>query len=103
MKRIFASAAMAATVLAGSMAMAQLGGGPARVRVFSPNMTCAQVQSAVKTHGAVIIYSSAHIYDRYVAHRGYCSSHEEAQSAWVPTSDSASCLAGSVCRVDDRD
>lgn len=102
MKSIFASAVFGATVLAGSLALGQLNGGPAHVRVYSPQMSCAQVKEAVRANGAVIIYQSDMIYDRYVAHGGYCASGEITVGAYVQSADQASCYAGYVCRRNDN-
>ena len=58
-------------------------------------MSCEHAQSVVNSQGAAILrYSSPRglpLYDRYVAGAGFCNSGEYARSAWVPTSDTASC------------
>jgi hypothetical protein len=78
-------------------------GGPTHLRISSANMTCAQVKTAVRNHGAVIIYSSQHIYDRFVAHRGYCAFDQILRSKAVRSADKVRCYAGYVCRQYDRD
>lgn len=66
-------------------------------RYNSEAMSCGQAQAAVVGEGAVILrYSSPRnpsltLYDRYVAHSGYCQINEYAKAAWVPTADTPSC------------
>lgn len=66
-------------------------------RYSSQGMSCARAQAIVENEGAVILrYSSARnpglpLYDRYVAHDGYCSYGEYAKVDWVPTRDTPSC------------
>jgi hypothetical protein len=61
------------------------------------NMSCGRVQAIVRADGAAILrYPSARnpsltLYDRYVAHGGYCQANEEAAAAFVPTADTQSC------------
>ncbi len=60
-------------------------------------MSCSHVQGIVRAEGAAILrYPSPRnpsliLYDRYVAHGGFCQLDEEAASAFVPTADTASC------------
>jgi len=66
-------------------------------RYNSQSMSCGETRAIVRDEGAVILrYRSARnpslpLYDRYVAHRGYCEINEYAKAAWVPTSDTPSC------------
>lgn len=60
-------------------------------------MSCGHVRDIVRTEGAAILrYPSQRnpsltLYDRYVAHGGYCQANEAAVSAWVPTADTDQC------------
>ena len=60
-------------------------------------MSCSRVQGIVRADGAAILrYPSPRnpsltLYDRYVAHGGYCQIDEEAVASFVPTKDTASC------------
>jgi hypothetical protein len=60
-------------------------------------MSCGHVQDVVRSEGAAILrYPSPRnpsltLYDRYVAHGGYCQIDEEAVASFVPTKDTASC------------
>lgn len=62
------------------------------------NMSCGRVQGIVRADGAAILrYRSTNnpsltLYDRYVAHGGYCQIDEEATADFVPTADTGSCL-----------
>lgn len=79
--------------------------GVAQARPSTYKMTCAQAQGLVQSHGAIVMnygYSEAagHLYHRFVAHGGYCSHHEKADRAWVPTTDRRNCPVGYVCKTD---
>ncbi|CAG0977216.1 MAG: hypothetical protein F9K19_25530 [Rhizobiaceae bacterium] len=60
-------------------------------------MSCSHVQGIVRAEGAAILrYPSPRnpsltLYDRFVAHGGYCQIDEEAVAFFVPTADTASC------------
>jgi hypothetical protein len=69
----------------------------AYARVYTTNHTCSEVKNIVRTYGAVVLYTSAYTYDRYVYHGGYCALGEVTHAAWVPTADNASCLIGYTC------
>ena len=80
----------------------------ANARPYTKNMTCEQAADLVKANGAVVMnydYSdrAGWLYERFVAHGGYCGSGEEAQAAWVETRNSASCFVGYVCRPNSHD
>ena len=61
-------------------------------------MSCSRVQGIVRADGAAILRHrsprnpSLTLYDRYVAHSGYCQIDEEATADFVPTADTGSCL-----------
>jgi len=74
----------------------------AEARPSTYNMTCSQARDMVRTHGAIVMnygYSdgAGHLYDRFVAHGGYCSPHEETRPFWARTRDSGSCFIGYTC------
>lgn len=66
-------------------------------RYESTSMSCRSAQEAVAREGAVILRypgttdPSLTRYDRYVAHGGYCTHGEYAETAFVPTQDRESC------------
>lgn len=74
----------------------------AHARPDSMNMTCAEAKNLVDAHGAIVIGTGPHIYDRYVAHGGYCMSGEVAKPAWIETADDFQCMVGYRCAQDDR-
>ncbi len=66
-------------------------------RYNSMQMSCDEAQSRIQEEGAVILrYRSARnpslpLYDRYVAHGGYCQPGEYAKLEVVPTADTNRC------------
>lgn len=68
--------------------------------------TCAQAQARVRNEGAAVIYTAPHIYDRYVAHGGFCPVGDGTRRAFAATLDDPACLIGFVCvtgeTVDER-
>jgi hypothetical protein len=68
--------------------------------------TCAQAQARVRSEGAAVIYTAPHIYDRYVAHAGFCPVGDGTRRAFAATVDDPACLIGFVCvtgeTVDER-
>lgn len=77
-------------VLAGSSAFADYG--------YTTSMTCRQARHIVNTQGAVVLYTSADIYDRYVNGSGQCLAGEYADPAWITTADSTACFVGYTCK-----
>ena len=59
------------------------------------DMTCRRVLDLVRREGEVILRflspGGLPLYDRYVAHAGYCGAAQFAQIGWIPTADTASC------------
>ena len=68
----------------------------AEVRLNPTSMSCAEVQSAIARHGAVILTRPSKnvpglpIYGRYVANTSYCK-WMQLSSGRVPTSDNPAC------------
>ncbi len=83
-------------------ALAILGASTAHAMPATYKMSCRQAADLVASRGAVVMRTSAHTYDRYVAHQGYCSVGETTRPAFVPTTDSASCFVGYRCVQDNR-
>ena len=74
-----------------------LGASIAHADGYLPDMTCSDARQMVRNEGAVILWSSDDIYDRYVAHQGYCQRDETTEPAYVPTSDCSHCFVGYRC------
>lgn len=74
----------------------------AHARPDSTAMTCAEAKDLVSAHGEIVIGTGPHLYDRYVAHGGYCELGTVAEPAWIKTADDAQCLVGYRCVQDDR-
>ena len=62
---------------------------------------CAEAQARVRREGAAVIYTAPHIYDRYVAHAGFCPAGDSARRVFTPTKDSPACAIGFVCVTGD--
>jgi hypothetical protein len=64
-------------------------------RYDTQDLACERVQALVLQEGeAILRFMSPRgplVYDRYVAHAGYCEDGEYAQTGWVPTVDQSSC------------
>lgn len=69
----------------------------AYARPYTPSMSCADARALVRSSGAVVLSTGDGLFDRYVAHRGYCQRDEVTRPAWVPTRDSNACKVGYTC------
>ncbi len=78
-------------------------------RYNSLDMGCTAVQSAVAREGAAIFrYPSKRkpsliLYDRYVAHGGFCAVGEYAANAWIPTADREKCFVRTCKQINYDD
>ena len=94
MKATILSVIVAATVTTPAAAIS---------RYETARLSCDQAQSRIANEGAVILrYRSERnpslpLYDRYVAHGGFCEPNEYAANAYVPTADTKSCFV-LVCK-----
>src|SRR5690606_41903674 len=86
-----------------------IGSASAISRYDSTSMSCASADERVRPEGAVIFrYPSERVrglqlYDRFVAHRGFCTSGEVTAAKSVPTRSGECALL--ICRqiIDERD
>ena len=69
----------------------------AGARPSTLSMTCGQAAGLVASHGAVVLSTGRHTYDRFVAAPGFCALGEYADPAWAPTA-SGRCRLGFICR-----
>lgn len=85
--------------LAFTFASASAFAGATHTHINSRTMSCAAVQNAVSVNGSVILHYGNGLYERVVAHGGYCdhASDEVAEAFWAPSADDAQCFAGYVC------
>lgn len=64
-------------------------------RYNSTSMSCGEIKATVRGEGAVILRwrgnSGAQRYGRFVAHTGFCSAGERAETSYVPSADRRSC------------
>ena len=61
-------------------------------------MSCGQARGLVASHGAIVLSTGRHTYDRFVATPGYCSLGEYARPGSAPTLDARHCRLGFVCQ-----
>ena len=67
-------------------------------RQLTLNMSCGEAAATVASHGAIVLSTGRHTYERFVSRPGYCEVGMWADRAWAPTADSRSCPLGYVCR-----
>ena len=87
---VFVSAGVALALLAGT-AFGQ--------RPLTLAMSCGEAQSLVASHGAIVMSTGRHTYERFVATRGFCLLGEHAWPAYAPTADARQCPLGYTCRA----
>ena len=66
-------------------------------RINAARNSCAAVKATIDRHGAAIVwfrspFTGNAIYDRYVAHRGFCQYYEQIEYRSVKTRDTNRCL-----------
>lgn len=68
-------------------------------RVNSRSLKCSELRRVVARRGAVIVYYGPSLYERVVAHGGYCEFDQVARPYHVPTRDRRACFAGYNCET----
>lgn len=103
MKALLALALTFASASAFAWGGNEMSNGPTHTRINSRGMSCASVQNAVAANGAVILYYGEGLYERVVAHQGYCSrpANDETKPFWAPAADGW-CFAGYTCESYDN-
>lgn len=77
-------------------------------RYQSTSLTCSQIKERIADQGAVILRypgrmnPSLTVYDRFVAGRNQCSSHEVAERLGIPAADTKSCKVSRCVPAPDR-
>lgn len=66
---------------------------------YTTDMSCREARDLVQSHGAVVLYESPHLYDRYVFHAGYCMQGETTKPAWIRSADDQQCFVGYTCET----
>ena len=61
-------------------------------------MTCAQAQSLVRQHGAVVFTTGRHTYSMFVSNRSYCDWNQVLFPQYGPTRDHPKCPVAYECR-----
>ena len=85
-------------VLASALLLISVSAFASNKHLESTRMTCAAVQHTIAQAGSAIVHTGPGLYDRYVAHGGFCSTGESTEAAWIPTRDTNTCLVY-VCRT----
>ncbi|PTW57616.1 hypothetical protein C8N35_11095 [Breoghania corrubedonensis] len=60
-------------------------------------MTCAQAQTFVRRHGAVVMTTGRHTFQRIVSHQRYCDRWQQLFPELAPTRDNPQCVVGYRC------
>ena len=87
-----------AVPVSAALALVMLAGAAYGQRPLTLAMSCGEAQSLVGSHGAIVMSTGRHTYERFVATRGYCLLGEHAWPAYAPTADARQCPLGYVCR-----
>jgi hypothetical protein len=82
-----------------SVALVLTAASSVEARPSTLSMSCHQAQRMVASHGAVVMTTGPHTYDRFVANPGFCEVAEWAHSATAPTKDAADCPMGYICNT----
>jgi hypothetical protein len=61
-------------------------------------MTCAQAQSLVLQHGAVVFTTGRHTYSMFVSNRSYCDRNQVLYPQYGPTRDHPRCPVAYECK-----
>ncbi len=70
----------------------------AQPRPSSVAVSCRQAAGLVASHGAIVLGTGGHTYDRFVADRRFCLITEVTEPAWVPAGDTPQCFVGYRCK-----
>lgn len=66
-------------------------------RPDSRRMTCNQAYNLVQRHGAVVMSTGRHTFERVVSDRRWCQFEEVTERFYVPTQDDRRCRVGYRC------
>jgi hypothetical protein len=70
----------------------------AQQRLSTPTMPCGAAARLVSAHGAIVLGTGGHTYDRYVRDVGFCQRDETTEPAWAPAADTPQCFVGYRCK-----
>ena len=78
--------------------LAGLGSAASQERPSTTNMTCEQAKTLIQTHGAAVLSTGPHEFDRFFPSRLFCSVlNEDPVPRSAPTSDIPECKIGYTC------
>ncbi len=62
-----------------------------------PSMRCADAQSTVARHGAIVLNTGPRTYRRFVSQLRYCDRWEHIRPAYAQAADTPQCQVGYIC------
>jgi hypothetical protein len=71
-------------------------------RPSTTTMSCGQAAATVARAGAIVLTTGEFTYERFVATGAFCLPGEITEAGIAPTTDSATCQVGYVCRQPER-
>lgn len=75
---------------------------PVETEMHARKQTCLSAESTVRRRGAVIVHYGDGLFERIVAHSGFCQRYEGVSPFYVPTMDSEACYVGFRCVPNDH-
>ena len=75
----------------------------AQPRPTTTAMPCSAARALVASQGAVVLGTGPNLYDRYVAHQGFCGLDQITEPAYERSADTAQCFVGYRCVSRFRD
>ena len=70
----------------------------AQPRPSTVTMSCRQAAGLVIAHGAIVLGTGGHTYDRFVVDQRFCLRSEMTEPVWVPAADTPQCFVGYRCK-----
>ncbi len=78
------------------------GGALAQTRATTTTMSCDAAASLVQARGAVVLYSTPDIFDRFVRDASFCPHGQVLKPAFTPARDRAQCFVGYRCYEEEK-
>lgn len=76
---------------------------PVETEMNARKHSCLSAESTVRRRGAVIMHYGEGLFERVVAHAGFCERGESTVPFYAPTLDSEACFLGYRCAPIDPD
>ena len=75
---------------------------PVETEMHARKQSCLSAESTVRRRGAVIVHYGDGLFERVVAHSGFCQRGEGVTPFYAPTLDSEACYLGFRCVPNDH-